>query len=116
MTQCKPRKRTEGIKCVDLNTLWGYSIFMQQPVQKKVVRRLKTIEGQVRGLQRMVENDVYCIDIITQTSAVRQALSAVEDALLETHLGSCVVSQIRGGADTKAIREILSVYKISKKK
>ena len=89
---------------------------MQQSIKKKTVRRLKTIEGQVRGIQRMIENGTYCIDVITQTSAVRQALAAIEDSLLKTHLGSCVIDQIRGGADAKAIREILYVYKLSKKK
>ena len=54
--------------------------------KKKLIRRLKIIEGQIRGLQEMIEKDVYCIDIITQTSAVKQALTAVEDVLMEGHL------------------------------
>ncbi|HUY62381.1 MAG TPA: metal-sensitive transcriptional regulator [Candidatus Paceibacterota bacterium] len=89
---------------------------MKQTVKRTVVRRLKTIEGQVRGLQKLVENDAYCIDVITQTSAVRSALSAVEDAMLENHLSTCVVEQMKSGSQTKAIREILSAYKVSKKK
>ncbi len=89
---------------------------MNKNVKSKVVRRLKTIEGQVRGLQKLVENDTYCIDIVTQTSAVRSALSAVEDAMLENHLSTHVVEQMKGGSQAKAIREILSVYKVSKKK
>jgi len=63
--------------------------------KQKLMRRLKIIEGQVRGLQVMVENDKYCIDIITQTSAVKKALSGVEDALMESHLGTCLVHQIQ---------------------
>ncbi|HUX80829.1 MAG TPA: metal-sensitive transcriptional regulator [Candidatus Paceibacterota bacterium] len=89
---------------------------MKQDVKRKVLRRLKTIEGQVRGLEKLVENDTYCIDVITQISAVRQALSAVEDAMLENHLSTHVIEQMKGGSQEKAIREILSVYKISKKK
>ena len=89
---------------------------MKTAVKKKVGRRLKIIEGQVRGLEKMVEDDAYCIDVITQASAVRQALSAFEDALLENHLSTCVVDQMKSGAHKKAIGEILSVYKISKKK
>ena len=54
--------------------------------KEKLLRRLKIIEGQVRGLYEMVEKDVYCIDVITQTSAVKSALSGVEDALMEGHL------------------------------
>jgi len=52
------------------------------------MRRLKIIEGQLRGLQDMVEKDTYCIDVITQTSAVKQALSGIEDAMMENHLGN----------------------------
>lgn len=89
---------------------------MKADVKRKVVRRLKTIEGQVRGLEKMVEGDAYCIDVITQASAVRQALSAVEDAMLENHLSTHVVEQMKGGSQAKAVREILAVYKVSKKK
>ena len=89
---------------------------MKTEVKKKLVRRLKTIEGQVRGLEKMIENDTYCIDVITQASAIRQALSAVEDAMLENHLATHVVEQMKGGKQKQAIREILAVYKVSKKK
>lgn len=89
---------------------------MKTDVKKKLVRRLKTIEGQVRGLEKMVENDTYCIDVITQTSAIRHALSGVEDVMLENHLSTHVVEQMRSGSQTKAVREILAAYKVSKKK
>lgn len=81
----------------------------------QLVRRLKLIEGQVRGLQRMVQNGEYCIDIITQTSAVKQALSNVEDLLLEDHLSSCVVDQVASGKKKKAQAEILKVYKLKRR-
>jgi len=81
----------------------------------KLLRRLKIVEGQVRGLQDMLEKDVYCIDIITQTSAVKQALSSVEDALLENHLSSCVHRQMTSGETGKAVNEILTVYKLKRK-
>lgn len=61
-----------------------------------VVKRLKRIEGQVRGLQRMVEDDTYCIDVLTQISAVNKALQAVALNLLDDHLGHCVASAHRG--------------------
>jgi DNA-binding FrmR family transcriptional regulator len=88
---------------------------MKSDTKSKVVRRLKLIEGQVRGLQKMVENDTYCIDVITQTSAVKQALSNMEDLLLEKHLGSCVLSQVAAGQTEKAKGEILKVYKLKRK-
>ncbi len=86
-------------------------------VQKKqnLVKRLARIEGQVRGLVRMVEEGVYCVDIITQTSAVRSALSGVEDALMQEHLSTCVVEQMKKGKEGKAISEILKVYGLKRK-
>lgn len=81
----------------------------------KLVRRLKIIEGQVRGLQEMIENGTYCIDVITQTSAVKQALSSVEDSLMENHLSTCVVTQMRSGKESKAQEEILKVYRLKRK-
>ena len=83
--------------------------------KQKLVRRLKIIEGQVRGLQEMLAKDVYCIDVITQTSAVKQALSGVEDALMENHLGTCVVLQMKKGEENKAVKEILKVYGLKRK-
>lgn len=82
---------------------------------KKLIRRLKIIEGQVRGLQRLVEADTYCIDIITQTSAIKQALSNIEDVLLEAHLSHCVVTQIKAGETKKPLAEILHVYRLKRK-
>ncbi|MDQ5969082.1 MAG: CsoR family transcriptional regulator, copper-sensing transcriptional repressor [Patescibacteria group bacterium] len=81
----------------------------------KLVRRLKIIEGQVRGLQEMIENNIYCIDVITQTSAVKKALSSVEDALMEDHLSTCLVSQIKNGKEKQATGEILKVYQLKRK-
>lgn len=83
--------------------------------KQKLIRRLKILEGQVRGIQNMVENDAYCIDIITQTSAIKQGLSNIEDALMEGHLGHCVVGQIKNGETKKATAEILKVYQLKRK-
>lgn len=88
---------------------------MEENNKTKVVRRLKLLEGQVRGLQKMVENDTYCIDVITQTSAVKQGLSNIEDILLENHLGHCVVHQVQSGQTKKAKEEIIKVYKLKRK-
>jgi DNA-binding FrmR family transcriptional regulator len=63
------------------------------------LKRLRRIEGQVRGLQRMVEEDVYCIDILTQVSAVKSALQGVAVGLVEDHLSHCVSDAIAGAAD-----------------
>jgi len=81
----------------------------------KLVRRLKIIEGQVRGLREMVEQGKYCVDVITQSSAIKQGLSNVEDLLLEGHLSTCVVKQIKNGETDKAVDEVLKVYQLKRK-
>ena len=82
--------------------------------KQKLIRRLKIIEGQVRGLQEMIARDTYCIDVITQTSAVKQGLSGIEDALMENHLGCCLVGQIKNGQTATAKKEMLKVYKLKR--
>jgi len=96
------------------DTPWGYHKCMNEH-KSKLIRRLKIIEGQVRGLQEMIEKNAYCIDVITQTSAVKQALSGIEDALMENHLSTCVISQIKKGEHKKPIDEILKVYRLKRK-
>lgn len=64
-----------------------------------LVKRLKRVEGQVRGLQRMVEEDTYCIDVLTQVSATTKALQSVALLLLEDHLGHCVAHALVEGGD-----------------
>ena len=70
---------------------------MTEEGKPRLVNRLRRIEGQVRGLQRMVEEDRYCIDILTQIRAVRAALSKVEAELLKQHLDHCIESAIVSG-------------------
>ncbi len=89
---------------------------MKDDIKRKVIRRLKLIEGQVRGLQRMVSDEKYCIDVITQTSAIKEALAGVEDLMLENHLSTHVIEQIRSGKNKQAISEILKVYRLAQKK
>ena len=83
--------------------------------KEKIARRLKIIEGQVRGLSAMIEKDTYCTDVIAQTSAVKQALSNVEDMLMENHLKGCVHHQMTSGQTAKAVGEVLKVYKLKRK-
>ena len=86
------------------------------PSKQKLIRRLKIIEGQVRGLQDMVEKGAYCIDVITQMSAVKQALSGIEDVMMENHLNTCVADQMKKGNSKKATQEILKVYRLKRLK
>jgi len=87
---------------------------MKADTKKQVLNRLRRIEGQVRGLYKMVEEGTYCVDVITQTSAVKRALSGVEDQLMEGHLGSCVIGQMKKGQHDKATKEILKVYSLKR--
>jgi DNA-binding FrmR family transcriptional regulator len=67
------------------------------------LKRLRRIEGQVRGLQRMIESDTYCIDVLTQVSAATRALQSVAIGLLEEHMAHCMVEAARvGGAESDA--------------
>lgn len=89
---------------------------MKDDIKRKALRRLKLIEGQVRGLERMVSDEKYCIDIITQSSAVKEAISGVEDLMLENHLSTHVLYQIRTGKEKMATAEILKMYKLAQRK
>lgn len=89
---------------------------MKHSIKKSVQNRLKRIEGQVRGLYKMVEEEKYCIDVITQSNAIRNALSSVEDLMLENHLSEHVVHQMKGHQEKKAVDEIIAVFKRAKKK
>lgn len=89
---------------------------MKSNIKKKAIRRLKILEGQIRGLQGMVEREEYCIGIIQQSLAAKQALSGIEDLILENHLSTHVVEQIKTGKSSRPIKEILEIYKLSKNK
>ncbi|MBI3305993.1 metal-sensitive transcriptional regulator [Candidatus Nomurabacteria bacterium] len=88
---------------------------MKEEIKNKAKKRLTIIAGQIRGLIDMVEKEKYCIDIITQTSAVKKALSSVEDLILENHLSTHVVDQMRYGKVEKAAKEILKIYQLKRK-
>ncbi|MDZ4231285.1 MAG: metal-sensitive transcriptional regulator [Patescibacteria group bacterium] len=89
---------------------------MQAVHKKQIQNRLKRLEGQVRGLQKMVDEEKYCVDVITQSAAVRSALSSVEDILLENHLSEHVIHQMKGNQEKKATAEIIEIFKRAKKK
>jgi CsoR family transcriptional regulator, copper-sensing transcriptional repressor len=65
----------------------------------RLLKRLRRVEGQVRGLQRLIEDDTYCIDVLTQVSAATKALQAVAVELVEDHLSHCVADAVHSGGD-----------------
>jgi DNA-binding FrmR family transcriptional regulator len=91
---------------------------MEKDIKKKIVNRLRSIAGHVQGVERMVENDIYCIDVIKQIVAVQSALTKVSDLVLENHLQTCVTTAIRGqdpSEQKRVIDEIVSVFEMSRK-
>src|SRR5947207_9133815 len=85
--------------------------------KERVGRRLRRVEGQVRGLQRMVDEDAYCIDVLTQVSAATKALQAVALQLLDDHLGHCVRDAINAGgpdADAKVAEATAAIARLVK--
>src|SRR4029453_13479099 len=94
------------------DTLWGYIARMRKDIKASCAKRLSRIEGQVRGIARMVDEDRYCIDIVTQVAAVRAALRRVEEEILGDHVAHCVEHAIASGnkADQrKKIEELMEV-------
>ena len=85
---------------------------------ENTLRRLKTIEGHLRGVIRMVEDDTYCIDVIRQIQAVEAALNKVSAQILENHLNSCVITAIQGNDKKereRVLKEITEVFEMSTK-
>lgn len=76
--------------------------------KKKLINRLSRIEGQIRGIRQMVENDAYCVDILTQSAAAKSAFSAFNRELLRRHIEGCVVRDIKNDeADTDELMDII---------
>jgi CsoR family transcriptional regulator, copper-sensing transcriptional repressor len=86
-----------------------------QADKKNILNRLATIDGHLRGIRKMVEDDVYCVDILKQSYAVERALKAFESALLEGHLNSCVPAGFKEGRDGEMIRELGELFELSRK-
>jgi DNA-binding FrmR family transcriptional regulator len=80
----------------------GVSWCAMQAYNKAILNRLRRIEGQVRGIQRMVDEDAYCIDILTQVAAVQTALENVAVEVLDGHVRHCVADAVKGGDDGEA--------------
>ncbi len=85
---------------------------------QEVIRRLKTAEGHLRGIQRMLEDGVYCIDVIRQIQAVQSALNKVSAEILDHHLNSCLITAVRGDDPAereRVLKEIIDVFEAANK-
>ena len=91
---------------------------MEDTIRNDVLARLRSIEGHLRGVQRMVSEDAYCMDAIKQNLAIQRALEKVNAIVLNAHLNTCVTTAIRGddlAERERVIREILEVFEMSTK-
>ena len=82
------------------------------------LRRLKTVEGHIRGIERMIEDDVYCIDVIRQVQAVQAALNKISTIILDEHLNSCLITAVRGDDPDereRVLKEISDVFEATTK-
>ena len=82
--------------------------------QKNLMKRLKIIEGQIRGLEKMVENDIYCPDILIQVSAVNSALNSFSKELLSKHINGCVREDLANGKDESLDELVKVLHKMMK--
>jgi DNA-binding FrmR family transcriptional regulator len=91
---------------------------MDEPTKKAVNRRLASAAGHIKGIERMVNEDTYCIDVIQQLQAVQAALSKVSTMMLDSHLRSCVTTAIQGDDPAereRVLHEVTSVFEVSSK-
>jgi CsoR family transcriptional regulator, copper-sensing transcriptional repressor len=82
------------------------------------LKRLKTVEGHIRGIQRMIEEDTYCIDVIRQIQAVQAALNKISTQILDEHLNSCLITAVRGEDAVereRVLKEIIDVFETATK-
>jgi DNA-binding FrmR family transcriptional regulator len=115
---CSLTIRLIGYKISYNPTLLGGVVGESAMEKDDVLRRLKNVEGHVRGVARMVENDAYCIDLIRQIQAVQAALNKVSSKILNDHLNSCLVTAIRGNDPVereRVLKEIAEVYEMASK-
>lgn len=88
-------------------------LHMDQDQKQQILNRLNIIEGHIRGVKRMVEEDAYCIDVLNQTRAIAQALAKLDALILNRHLHSCVITAIRSedvGERERVIAELMQVF------
>jgi DNA-binding FrmR family transcriptional regulator len=86
---------------------------MQDSTRAESLKRLRYIEGHLNGVRRMIEEDSYCVDILKQSFAVRRALEALEQVMLEGHLRTCVVNGIRDGHEEQVVGELRELYELA---
>lgn len=87
--------------------------FKPKDSKERTLHRLKIAQGHLAKVQKMVEEDAYCIEVIHQNQAVQKALKGVDNILLENHLKHCVTDAIKGGRQEEAVSEVMNIFKKS---
>ena len=97
------------------NTPRGYGLEMIEDLKKRALHRSRILEGQMRGLQKMIDNEDYCMDIITQSLSIQKSLGSLNKLLVENHLRTHVTEMFEAGGEQKelAISEMLKVFELS---
>ncbi len=91
---------------------------MNTKTRDQVIRRLRSIQGHVKGIEKMVQDDQYCVDVMRQVIATQAAMAKLNELILESHLNSCVIEAVRGNnpqAREKVLQEISDVFEMSRK-
>jgi DNA-binding FrmR family transcriptional regulator len=101
-----------GLRPLEKYTLGGYMEHMRNEIKTSCLKRLKRIEGQIRGLAGMVEEDRYCIDVVTQIAAAKAALRRVEEEILRDHVAHCVEHAITSGDKADQRRKIAELMDV----
>ena len=83
--------------------------------KRAVLNRLSYIEGHLRGIRKMVEEDQYCVDVLKQTYAVQRAIQKLETLILRTHLNTCVTEGMQDGRSDEMIEELTELYELARK-
>lgn len=84
-----------------------------QTHKEKITHRIKIIEGHIKAIATMIENDAYCVDIVLQSLAVQKALKKLNMTIIEEHMNTCLIDQIKRGQTEKATKELLDIYKLN---
>ncbi len=86
---------------------------MDEPMKHEYLKRLNYIDGHLKGIRKMVEDDKYCVDVLRQTFAVRKAIQKLERLMLEGHLRDCVPAGMREGREGQVVAELVDLYDLA---
>jgi DNA-binding FrmR family transcriptional regulator len=93
----------------------GYDANVNEETRKDVTARLRSVAGHLKAVERMVEEDKYCVDVLKQTMAIEKALERVDALVLEQHLETCVADAFRQGRAEKTIKELAEIFSTARK-